>query len=52
VPVRYVGRRVEVRLSADTVDVIDGSRTVATHARLVAKGSEALVLDHYLKCCA
>jgi transposase len=49
VPVRYVGRRVEVRLGADAVEVLDGSRSVATHARLVAKGSEALVLDHYLE---
>jgi transposase len=49
VPVRFVGRRVEVRLGADTVEVLDGSRSVATHARLVAKGSESLVLDHYLE---
>jgi hypothetical protein len=49
VPVRYVGRRVDVRLGADTVEVLDGSRSVAAHARLVAKGSEALVLDHYLE---
>lgn len=49
VPVRYVGRRVDVRLGADTVEVLDGPRTVAVHARLVAKGSEALVLDHYLE---
>ena len=49
VPVRYVGRRVEVRLGADTVEVLDGPRVVAAHARLVAKGSEALVLDHYLE---
>ncbi|HEY7010232.1 MAG TPA: IS21 family transposase [Jatrophihabitantaceae bacterium] len=49
VPVRYVGRRVDVRLGAEVVEVLDGSRTVAVHARLVAKGSEALVLDHYLE---
>src|SRR5215217_3950045 len=49
VPVRYVARRVEVRLGADTIEILDGSRTVASHARLVAKGSESLVLDHYLE---
>ena len=49
VPVRFVGRRVEVRLGAETVDVFDGSRSVASHARLVAKGAESLVLDHYLE---
>ena len=37
VPVRYVGRRVEVRLGADTVEVLDGSRIVAAHARLVTR---------------
>ena len=49
VPVRYVGRRIDVRLGAETVEALDGSRVVATHARLVAKGSESLVLDHYLE---
>jgi transposase len=49
VPVRYVGRRVDVRLGAETIEAVDGSRTVATHARLVAKGAESLILDHYLE---
>lgn len=49
VPVRFVARRVEVRLGAETVEVLDGGRIVTTHARLVAKGAESLVLDHYLE---
>ncbi len=49
VPVRYVGRRIDVRLGADTIEVLDGARTVATHPRLVAKGGESLVLDHDLE---
>jgi transposase len=49
VPVRFVGRRVEVRLGADTIEVLDGSRVITTHPRLVAKGAESLVLDHYLE---
>jgi transposase len=49
VPVRFVGRRVEVRLGAETIDVLEGARMVASHPRLVAKGSESLVLDHYLE---
>jgi transposase len=48
-PVRFVGRRVEVRLGADTIEILDGARVVAVHARLVAKGAESLVLDHYLE---
>lgn len=49
VPARYVGRRVEVHLGAETVEVLDGSRLVAAHARVVAKSAESLVLDHYLE---
>jgi hypothetical protein len=49
VPARYVGRRVEVLLGADRVEMRDGAKVVAGHPRLVAKGSESLVLDHYLE---
>lgn len=49
VPVHYVGRRIDVRLGAGTVEVLNGARVVAIHARLVAKASESLVLDHYLE---
>jgi transposase len=49
VPVFHVGRRIDVRLGAETVDAFVGSRMVASHARLVAKGTESLVLDHYLE---
>jgi transposase len=49
VPVRYVGRRVDVRLGADTVEVIDGRQLVAVHERLTGRGGESLMLDHYLE---
>ncbi len=49
VPVRYVAQRLEVRLGADSVEVLDGSRVVARHPRGVLKGSEVLTLDHYLE---
>jgi transposase len=49
VPVRYAGRRVDVMLAAESVQVLDGSRVVAVHPRLVAKGAESLTLDHYLE---
>jgi hypothetical protein len=48
VPVRLIGRRVRVRLSASEVAVFDGGREVARHARSVRKGSQTLLLDHYL----
>lgn len=49
VPVRYVGRRLEVRLGADRLEVLDGSSVVACHERAGAKGAEVLTLDHYLE---
>ena len=52
VPARYAGRRLEVRLGATTIRVIDPSahgKVVATHTRSLHKGTEDLVLDHYLE---
>ncbi len=49
VPVRYAGRRIAVRLSAENVEALDGARVVARHARAVGKGVETLELDHYLE---
>jgi hypothetical protein len=49
VPARLIGRHVRVRLSASMVEVFDGTRLVATHPRLVTRGAEHLVLDHYLE---
>jgi transposase len=48
VPARYVGRRLEVRVGAETLEVLDGATVVAAHAR-ARKDDEVLVLDHYLE---
>jgi transposase len=48
VPVR-LGRHVTVRLGAQQLEALDGGRVVARHARSLHKGSEDLVLDHYLE---
>lgn len=48
VPARLARRRVDVRIGADSVQVLDGSTVVATHAR-GRKGEQVLVLDHYLE---
>jgi transposase len=48
VPARYAGRRVDVRVGAESIEVFDGARRVASHARGL-KGDEVLVLDHYLE---
>ncbi len=49
VPVTTMGRRVTVRLGANTVSLFDGPRWLATHDRAPGKGREVLVLDHYLE---
>jgi transposase len=49
VPARYAGRRLEVRLGAETIEAFDASQLVALHERLAGRGSESLVLDHYLE---
>jgi hypothetical protein len=49
VPARYAGRRLPVRLSASSVEVLDGPKVVARHERAAGKYAEILVLDHYLE---
>jgi transposase len=49
VPVRYVGRRLPVRLTGHTVEVLDGTKVVAHHERAFGRYAEVLVLDHYLE---
>jgi len=49
VPAHLAGRRVEARLGAATVGVRAGGAVVAEHTRSLHKGSEDLVLDHYLE---
>ena len=49
VPARYAGRRLPVRLSATSVEVLDGPRVVARHERAAGKYVEVLTLDHYLE---
>jgi transposase len=49
VPARYAGRRLDVRLSAEHVEVFDAHRVVALHPRLAVRGGESLILDHYLE---
>ena len=48
VPACHVGKRLDVRIGAETIDVYHGAATVARHARGL-KGDEVLALDHYLE---
>ena len=50
VPARLARRRVTVRLHAGHLEVLDDhGRVVASHARSLHKGTETLMLDHYLE---
>jgi len=49
VPARFAGRRLAVRLSATTVEVLAGTQAVARHERAAGKYVEVLALDHYLE---
>jgi hypothetical protein len=49
VPARLIGARVRIRLTANELEVFDGSRKAAVHPRLAAAGAEHLELDHYLE---
>jgi transposase len=49
VPVELFGSWVRVCLRASEFIVLDGRAEVARHARSVTRGSQTLVLDHYLE---
>jgi len=49
VPVGLARRQVQVRLGAQTLEVVADGRVVARHDRSLHKGTEDLVLDHYLE---
>lgn len=49
VPVRFIDRKVTVTLTSDELTVYDGRIEIARHRRLVGRGAERLVLDHYLE---
>src|SRR5690606_19900510 len=49
VPARYAGTRLDVALGATTVRVLDRGTVIAEHVRSLHKGSQDLVLDHYLE---
>jgi hypothetical protein len=49
VPVRLAGRKVEVLLGPETVEMFDRGKLVASHERALGKGKDVLYLDHYLE---
>jgi transposase len=49
VPAHYAARRLTVRLSATTVEILDAGKIVARHQRAAGRYVEVLTLDHYLE---
>ena len=49
VPARLIARTLTVRLGASAVTIFDKGRQVAQHERVVARGGQSLILDHYLE---
>lgn len=49
VPVRLIGQKTRVRLSASELVVMDGKTVVTRHERSTVKGGQVLILDHYLE---
>jgi transposase len=49
VPARYAGRRLTARIGGSRIEVIDGGTLVASHERSVSRGTQTLLLDHYLE---
>jgi hypothetical protein len=49
VPARYAGRELSARIGGTQIAIADADRVIAVHDRSVARGSQNLVLDHYLE---
>ena len=49
VPARYAGRQLTARIGGTRIEVAEGGTVVAAHERCVVRGSQTLVLDHYLE---
>ena len=49
VPARYAGRRLTARIGGTAIELVDAGRVVAAHERSIVRGSQTLLLDHYLE---
>lgn len=49
VPARYAGRQLTARIGGTRIEVAEGGTLVAAHERSVVRGSQTLLLDHYLE---
>ncbi len=49
VPARFAGRQLIGRIGGTRIEVAEGGTVVAAHERSVVRGSQNLLLDHYLE---
>lgn len=49
VPARFAGRMLTARIGGTAIEVTDAGSVVAAHERSVVRGSQTLLLDHYLE---
>jgi transposase len=49
VPARYAGRQLTARIGGTRIEVVADGSIVASHERSTVRGSQTLVLDHYLE---
>ena len=49
VPAKLIGKTVRVQLGASQVRIFDRIGQVAVHERVIARGGQSLILDHYLE---
>lgn len=49
VPAHYAGRELTARIGGTRIEVAEGGSLVASHERSTIRGSQTLVLDHYLE---
>jgi transposase len=49
VPARYAGRELMARISGTRIEVTEAGTVVASHERSTVRGSQTLLLDHYLE---
>ena len=49
VPARFAGRTLQARIGGTAIEVADAGSVVARHERSTVRGSQTLVLDHYLE---
>lgn len=49
VPVKHVGEKVSLKISANDIEIISNNAVIAKHNRITGRNQDSLNLDHYLE---